>query len=214
MFTQTQNPVITSSDFINKVFAYFGLAVLMSALGAFYAPAFLPKSAYGIVIILELILIFTSRMWSQRRPLNLILFSFFALLSGISIVPLLAYAQAVGGAQIIAKALFASTGMFVGAAIYGQTTHRNLTGLRGFLMISLIGLIIVGILQIFFFSALVELISSGIGVIVFSGFIVYEMQMLKQYPENMAIEAALSLYLSFFNLFTSILRFMLALSRD
>lgn len=214
MYMQTQSSVITSTNFLNKVFAYFGLAILMSALGAFYAPAFLPKSAYGIVILLELALIFTSRMWSQRRPLNLILFVSFALLSGISIVPLLTYAKMTAGSQIIAKAFFATTGMCLGAAIYGKTTQRNLASLAGFLTMSLIGLIIVGILQIFFFSNTVEMISAGIGVIVFSGFIAYEVQSLKNYPENMAIEAALSLYLTVFNLFTSVLRLMLALSRD
>ena len=214
MLAQSQPQAIISNTFYNKVFGYFGLAIMMSTVGIFYAPAYLPPSAYIIALILELGLIFTSRMWSQRRPLNIILFVTFAFLTGVTIVPLLTYAKAVGGITIIFKALFASTGMFLGAAIYGHTTHRNLTGMRGFLMIGLIGLIIVGVLQIFFFSSVVELISSGFGVLLFSGFIVYEIQRLKYYPENMAIEAALSLYLSFFNLFISVLRLMLALSRN
>jgi len=214
MFAQTHAPTVQSPEFTNKVFGYFGLAILMSAVGVFYAPAFLPASAYNIALILELILIFTSGMWSKKRPLNIILFATFAFLSGVSVVPLLAMAKMVGGTALIYKALFATTGMFLGAAIYGFITKRSLSGIAGFLTIGLIGLIIVGILQIFFYSSTVELISSGFGVLLFSGFIAYDIQKLKYYPENMAIEAALSLYLSFFNLFVSILRFMLALNRD
>lgn len=214
MFTQNPAIKVASTEFINKVFAYFGLAVLMSAMGVFYAPVFLPKSAYGIAFILELALIFTSGMWSQKRPLNIILFSFFAFLTGVTVLPLLAYAKATGGATLIYKALFATTGMFLSAAVYGHITKRNLMGMRGFLVISLIGLILVGILQIFFYSPIVELISSGAGVIIFSGFVAYDIQKLKYYPEKMAIEAALSLYLSAFNLFTSILRLMIGLNRN
>lgn len=214
MFTQAQSPSIQSPVFLNKVFGYFGLAVLMSAVGVFYAPAFLPPSAYNIALILELILIFTSGMWSQKRPLNIILFATFAFLSGVTVVPLLAMAKATAGVGIIYKALFASTGMFVGSAIYGQITKKNLLGMRGFLITGLIGLIIVGILQIFFYSNTVELIASGFGVLLFSAFVAYDIQKIKHYPENMAIEAALSLYLSFFNLFVSVLRLMLALGRD
>lgn len=214
MFATDLQTGVQSTTFLNKVFTYFGLAILMSATGALYAPAFLPPSAYNIALILELILIFTSGMWSQIKPLNLILFVAFAFLSGISVVPLLAMAKMVGGIALIYQALFATTGMFLAAATYGMITKRNLMGMSGFLITSLIGLIIVGILQIFFYSSTVELISSGFGVILFSGFVAYDIQKLKYYPENMAIEAALSLYLSFFNLFTSVLRLMLALSRD
>lgn len=214
MFTQAHAPTTQSPTFMNKVFAYFGLAILMSAVGVLYAPIFLPKSAYMVAMVLELVLIFTSRFWSQRRPLNIILFATFAFLSGITVVPLLAMAKASGGSVLIYKALFASTGMFLGAAIYGNITKRNLMGMSGFLVTGLIGLIIVGIMQIFFYSNMVEIISSGFGVLLFSGFIAYDIQKLKHYPENMAIEAALSLYLSFFNLFISVLRLMLALGRD
>ncbi len=214
MFTQAQAPAVQSPTFLNKVFGYFGIAILMSAVGVFYAPAFLPPSAYNIALILELVLIFTSGMWSQKRPLNIILFATFAFLTGVTVVPLLAMANAVGGAALIYKALFATTGMFLGAATYGFITKRNLMGMRGFLITGLIGLIIVGILQIFFYSSTVELISSGVGVLLFSGFIAYDIQKLKYYPENMALEAALSLYLSFFNLFISVLRLMTALGRN
>ena len=57
------------------------------------------------------------------------------------------------------------------------------------------------------------MIFSGFGVAVFSGYIMYDIQQLKNYPENQYIEAALQLYLDIFNLFIYILRLMSALNR-
>jgi len=112
------------------------------------------------------------------------------------------------------KALLATILTFTAAAIFGWTTHFNLSGMRGFLVIGLIGLIITGVLGFFFpWGNTMELVYSGGGVLLFTGFIMYDFQRLKKFPENMYIEAALSLYLDIFNLFLFMLRLMLA-SRD
>ena len=75
-------------------------------------------------------------------------------------------------------------------------------------------MIIVGVIGIFVpWGSTMELVYSGIGILLFSAFTAYNMQSLKRYPEDRYIDAALSLYLDIFNLFLFILRFMMA-SRD
>jgi hypothetical protein len=68
-------------------------------------------------------------------------------------------------------------------------------------------MIIVGVIGIFLpWGSTTEMIYSGIGVLLFTGYTMYDFQKLKMYPENMYIEAALQLYLDIFNLFIFILR--------
>ncbi len=214
---QTQT---AESSFLMKVMNYTALAFAITALGTLLAPKILPLSflqggGMWIIFIAEIILIFTSSKWSQlQRPTNMLLFSLFAFLSGITLYPLLTIALHIGGTTLVFKALTTTVALSFAAGIYARTTNRNLAGIGGFLMMGLIGLIVVGILQIFWFSSTVELFASGFGVILFSGFIAYDIQMIQKYPENRAIEASLALYLSIFNLFISVLRLLLALNRD
>jgi hypothetical protein len=74
-------------------------------------------------------------------------------------------------------------------------------------LVGLLGMIIVGVIGIFIpWGSTTEMIYSGIGVLLFTGYVMYDFQKLKAYPENMYIEAALQLYLDIFNLFIFILR--------
>lgn len=211
---------VVYSSFLMTVMNYVALAFGVTAIGSYLAPALLPagflqSGGYWIIFIAELALVFTASRWSQiARPWNVVLFLSFAFLSGLTLYPLLAYAGAVGGLALVSKALVVTVALSFAAGIYARTTERDLSGMGGFLMMGLIGLIVVGILQIFWPSNTVELWSSGIGVLLFSGFIAYDIQMIEQYPENRALEASLALYLSIFNLFTSVLRFLIAMNRE
>ena len=218
-----ENPAVKTGiepTFFGKVMTFFALAMGASALGTFLAfQYFLPYLLSNVAIFyglfaLELIIILTSRLWRERKPLNRLLFALFALLTGITLAPLLALTLSVAGPAIIFKALAVTALMFVASAIFGWTTKINLSGLRGFLLMALIGLIIVGIVGIFVpWSNNFELIVSGVGVVIFSGFTMYDFQKIRNYPEDAYIDAALMLYLDIFNLFVYVLRLLLALNR-
>ncbi|MCC6643414.1 Bax inhibitor-1/YccA family protein [Candidatus Peregrinibacteria bacterium] len=216
-----QTRPVYGSSFVSKVMFFFGLAVAASAAGAFVGlnyliPFFLSNTAFiYLLIIAELGLILTSQWWSKTTPLNYILFTIFAVITGITLVPVLAYfLESAAGVDILIKAFGATALMFGAAAVFGHTTHFNLQGLRGFLMMSLIGMIVVSVIGIFVpWSNTFEMIFSGIGVVLFSAYTMYDMQKLKSYPEDMYILAAMSLYLDIFNLFLYILRLLAALNR-
>jgi FtsH-binding integral membrane protein len=55
-----------------------------------------------------------------------------------------------------------------------------------------------------------EMIYSGIGVLLFAGYAMYDFQMIKKYPEDRYIDAAMHLYLDIFNLFIFILRLLMS----
>lgn len=208
--------------FINKVYFFFGLAILVSAGGVYfgmdYVMGMIIQSPWMLwaVFGLELVLIFTSRMWSTRCPLNYVLFVLFALMTGVTVVPLIyTFAIEFGGYDVIIKALLATTLMFLASAVVGRTTGKNLQGLSGVIFMGLIGMLIVGVIGIFFpWSNTFEMLYSGFGVILFSVFVMVDMQRIGSFPEDRYIDAALALYLDIFNLFINILRLMGALRRD
>jgi len=208
--------------FLSKVMFFFGLAILTSAAGTFVGfkymiPLFIAnQSVIWILFAMELVLIFTARIWSTRKPINYLLFATFAFVTGITLVPLLASVLLeFGGPDIIIKALGATTLMFTATAVFGWVTHRNLSGLSGFLWVSLIGMIIVSLIGIFIpWNNSFEMIFSGFGVIVFGAFTMYDIQKLKLFPQDRALDAALMLYLDIFNLFIYILRLMSAGRRN
>ena len=203
-----------SPSFIMKVMAYVALAFGLMTVGALFAPAIIPASrgAFIGLGIITMIFIWFSHAWvNLPRPLNFICFGLMALMTGLVSYPIMAYAAIVGGMQMIFTALLATTCLALAAGVFAMTTKKDLTGMGGFLFMALMGLIVVSFLQIFWFNEVVELISAGVGVVLFSAFIAYDVQMIKHFPEDRAMEAAIMLYVSLFNLFTSILRLMIAL---
>lgn len=210
------------TTFFGKVMFTFSLGILVSALGVylgmeyfnrfFFTTPALMWLAFGI----ELILIFTSRSWSTIKPLNYFLFSAFTFITGITIAPLItAVIIQMQSPEIVIKALAVTGLMFTSAGLVGWTTQRSFEGLRGFLFLGLVGMIIVGVVGIFLpWSNTFEMIFSGIGVLLFSAYAMYDFRMIRNMPEDRYVDAAIALYLDIFNLFIYVLRLLLALRRD
>ena len=115
----------------------------------------------------------------------------------------------------IARVFFITAGMFGAASLYGYTTKADLTKFGSFLFMGLIGIIIASLVNLFVGSSAIQFAISVIGVIVFTGLAAYDTQTIKEtYAENAGVEAnsklavfgALSLYLSFINLFQMLLQ--------
>ena len=208
------------ATFFGKVMMYFSLAVIISAAGVFvssqYFMSFFAANPALIYVLyaVELGLIFTSHFWSTKTPLNRILFAAFAFITGVTISPLIVQLTATAaGTVLVYKALGITGLMFSATAIFGSITKINLSGLRGFLLIALIGMIVTSVVGIFLpWGSTFEMLFSGFGVVLFSAFVAYDFQKIKHYPEDRYIDAALNLYLDIFNLFLYILRFLTSLS--
>ena len=117
--------------------------------------------------------------------------------------------------QAVANAFFAASATFLGAALYGYTTNRDLTALGGLLFMALFGLIIAMIANWFFQSDALGYAISILGVLIFTGLTAYDTQRLKmtyfqvqgtELAQKVAIMGALSLYLNFINLFLFLLQ--------
>src|SRR3989344_221861 len=207
-----------------QVYALFALAMGLTALGVFfgtlYAPVLFRGGTHMILLSTELAIILSAPLWMQRSPLNILLFGAFPLLSGITITPYLwAVSQGyVNGNAILFNAIIATTFMSAAAALFARTTSINLCIMGRALFFAVLGLIGFSLLQIFVpglrQSIGFEMGISAAGVVIFALFTAYDIQRIQtasRYGANPFL-LALSLYLDIFNLFLSVLRFMLAIA--
>ena len=118
-------------------------------------------------------------------------------------------------ATSITQVFFVTAAAFGALSLWGYTTKRDLSGWGSFLIMGVFGIIIAAIVNIFLQSSALQFAISVIGVLVFAGLTAYDTQRIKDgYYELMsdaaamskgAIMGALSLYLDFINMFTSLL---------
>lgn len=221
--SSVSRPVSLTKSTEAQVYGLFALAMGLTAagigIGMLFAQQLLSTGVYMVLGIMELGLIFTSRMWMDKTPLNYVLFGIFPVFSGITITPLilLALVQYANGPAILLNAVAATACMAGAAAVFARTTSMNLGVMGKALLFGLLGLIAMSLLQ-FFVPSLrtetMELAISGIGVVLFGLFTAYDVQRIQQMSRLGAnpFMLALSLYLDIFNLFVYILRFMLVLS--
>lgn len=114
-------------------------------------------------------------------------------------------------AQNVYMALITTTAMFVGMAVVGWTTRKDLQEWGTFFLSALLGLIVALILNRYFQSDIFSFLTSIAGVILFSGLIAYDVQRAKNNAHHGfggAILSALDLILDFFNLMLHILRLL------
>lgn len=172
---------------------------------------------------LAFMLFFSFKLEKMDPNLARMLFYAFAALMGVSI----SYIFILYSGQDITRAFMVTSITFGITSLYGHTTKRNLLGFGPFLMMIMIGALISSVLNAFVlkssgFSIVIDLVF----LVCIIGLIAYETQYLKNtyYSlaaegasmttiRRLAISSALHLYMSFINLFLTILR-LFASSRE
>jgi FtsH-binding integral membrane protein len=109
---------------------------------------------------------------------------------------------------------------FAGLSIYGYTTKRDLSGFGTFLMMGVIGLLVAMVINIFLQSSAMMFAISVIGLLIFAALTAFHTQEIKStyvahashgdqdWLDKAAFDGALSLYISFLNMFQFLLMFM------
>ena len=135
-------------------------------------------------------------------------FAGFSALMGTS----LSYLPYVYAADSMGLVLLATVGMFGATAAFGYITKKDLSGMGQFLVMALFGAIIASLINVFIIGSVgMSLMISAIVAIVSAGLTAYYTQAVKQLylvnggRGNLAVLGALVLYISFINLFLSLL---------
>ena len=86
---------------------------------------------------------------------------------------------------------------------YVFITKKDFSFLGGFLFTGLIIVVVMAVVSLFWQNTTLEFVISGMGALVFSGFILYDTSRLI-YEKSTAVEIAIALFLDIINLFWSI----------
>ncbi len=207
-----------NSKIISKVFLwmFIGLAITFIT-GSVVAsnPSLILEvfkgGTYIFLAIIEIVLVIwlsarITKMSSLSAKIMFILYSF---VSGLTFSTIFVVYQI---SDIIYVFLATSLIMLI-FALLGTFTKLDLTKLGTFLFMGLIGTLIMFIINMFVGGEQLVFIITVISLIVFIGFVAYDVQKIKHLSdnesipeENLAIYGALQLYLDFINIFIDLLR--------
>lgn len=200
----------------SKIYLWMFVGLLVSFVTGYYVST-QPNIVYNIfssgwawlIIIIEIgIAIFlSSRIVKMKTTTARILFLLYSFITGLTL-SLIFVAYKLDSIILI----FGVTSiLFLVFAILGKYLNVNLKKMGTILIMMLVGIIIVSIVNAFIGSTKIELIVSIVGVIVFLGFISYDIrkiEALKNYvtnEDNLVILCAFELYLDFINLFYNLI---------
>ncbi|MXS84857.1 BAX inhibitor (BI)-1/YccA family protein [Nitrosomonas sp. HPC101] len=165
------------------------LAMLAAMIGLMFAVSAARNSIWGVIL--------------------LFLFTFVA---GWWLGPLLQHAlQFKNGAQLIGLAAAGTGIIFFTLASVVTVTRKDFGFLRNFLLAGLILVILASLVNLFLAIPAVSLVISAAAVLVFSGFILFDVSRIINGGETNYVMATLGIYLSLYNIFISLIQLLLAL---
>lgn len=164
----------------------------------------LPIAIAEIVIAI----ILAARIQKMNPLTTKILYIGYCILTGLTFSSIFVYFEM---ASLISIFIITAI-IFALLALYGYTTKRDLTKLGTIIFIGLIGILIGSLLNMFIFkSAMMDTGIAIIGVLIFVGYIAYDVNKIKYMvayvgEEKAAVYGAFQLYLDFINLFIRLLQ--------
>ncbi|MTV82624.1 Bax inhibitor-1/YccA family protein [Secundilactobacillus folii] len=212
------NADVGLNSFLTKMYGWMGLAVLLSAVSAYFfatSPAlmssFAGPSRWIILIVWFAFPFIVSGQALKRPALSFVLLMVYALITGAMFS---GFALIYTGATIT-TAFVSSATVFIVMALYGTVTKRSLAKVGAQATAALIALIVAMVINMFLQSPMISYIFSFVGVIIFTALTASDSQKLKQLYLNsdgsgtastgIAIIGAMQLYLDFVNLFLFLL---------
>ncbi len=118
------------------------------------------------------------------------------------------YLHMPNGTQIVMTALGGTAAIFLGLSAYALVSKRDMSFMGGFLSIGVLVAFLAGLAAVFLHIPALSLTISAVFVLLMSGMILYETSNIIRGGETNYVMATLSLFVSIFNLFTSLLHLL------
>lgn len=126
-------------------------------------------------------------------------------LLGACLGPILSAYVAAGMSGIIAQALAGTAIIFLSLSGYALVTKKDFSFLGGFLVVGMMVVLLAILANIFFAMPAVSLAINAAIIFIMSGFILYDTSRIIHGGETNYVLATVGLYLSIYNIFTSLL---------
>ena len=201
--------VLASNKMIRNTYMLLSMTLLFSALTAGLSLAMrLPHPGMVITLIGYFGLLFLT---TKLRNSGWGLVSVFALTGfmGYTLGPIIGYyLRLPNGGQTVMMAMAGTAIIFLSLSGYALTTRKNFSFMGGFLMVGVLLAFFAGLAAIFFEIPALSLTVSAAFVLLMSGLILYETSNIIHGGETNYVMATVSLYVTIFNLFTSLLHLL------
>ncbi len=215
----TNGIAATQNRVLRNTYALLGVTMIPTVIGAIVGTnlsfAFMRSSP--IISVLVLMAIVYGLMFAIEKNKDssvgvylLLVFTFFM---GVILGPLLQVALSFrNGAQLIAVAAGGTGITFMAMAAFSATTKRDLSGMGRFLFVGAIVLMIAVVANIFLQMPALQLALSAAFILFSSMIIAYTINSVVHGGETNYISATLSIYVSIYNIFSSLLQILMAVT--
>ena len=207
--TQTQSAGLSTNKVLRNTYSLLSMTLLFSALTAGTSMALnLPHPGIILTLAGYFGLLFAT---AKFRNSSMGLVFVFALTGfmGYTLGPILnSYLGMANGGQIVMTAMAMTGAIFLGLSGYALVTRKDFSFMGSFLMVGIIVGFLAGLAAVFFSMPALSLTVSAVFVLLMSGLILYETSNIIHGGETNYIMATVTLYVSIFNLFTSLLHLL------
>jgi modulator of FtsH protease len=210
-----QRSALAANKVIRNTYMLLSATLLFAALSAMASIALkLPNPGIIVTLVGYFGLLF---LVSKFRDSGVGLGLVFALTGfmGYTLGPIIShYLGLPNGGQTVAMAMGLTAAIFLGLSGYALTTRKNFNYMGGFLMVGMIVGIVASLAAIFFELPALSLAVSAIFVLLMSGMILYETSNIIHGGETNYIMATVGLFVTIFNLFTSLMQLLGFMNSD
>ncbi|GLR76048.1 MULTISPECIES: Bax inhibitor-1 family protein [Aliivibrio] len=211
--TRTQESALQTNKVLRNTYFLLSMTLLWSALVAGVSMALnLPRPGIIIMLVGFYGLLFLTEK-NRNNSMGLLFTFLFTGFLGYTIGPILNMYIGAGMGDVILTALGGTALSFMAASAYALTTKRDLSFLNGVLMAGFVVLLIGMVANIFLQMPLLHLAMSGMFILFSTGAILLTTQSIIRGGETSYISATITLYVSIYNIFISLLS-ILGIMRD
>ena len=203
---------VASVDFMKKTYQLLAASMIAAAAGAYVTmPYAMQVIQYKWFIFgAELLVLFFGLGMSRGKPgLNLAMLFIFTFLTGVSLVPLLASLIGMGNGAVIGNAFLMTSVLFGALSLFAINSKSDYANWGKPLFITLIVVIIASLVNYFLLqSPMMHIVITAGVLILFSFFTIYDTQNIANGAYDSPVDAAVSLYIDFLNIFTALLQLL------
>ncbi|ADV47345.1 Bax inhibitor-1/YccA family protein [Nitratifractor salsuginis] len=199
-------------EFLKKTYQLLAASMLAAAVGAYVTMPF-AQAVYEyrwFIFGAELLVLFFGLGLSRGKPgLNLLMLFLFTFLTGVSLVPLFASLIGLGKGAIIGNAFLMTSVLFGALSLFAINSRSDFSSWGKPLFITLIVVIVASLINIFFLkSPMIDILITAGVLLLFGLFTIYDTQNIANGAYDSPVDAAVSLYIDFLNMFTAILQLL------
>lgn len=203
-----------NNEFLAKVFKWFGLGLLITFLVAYVVSTserliitIFTGSTPFIILLLELVcaIWLSVRIHKMQTSTAIVLYLGYTALTGLTFSSIFILYEL----SSIIWVFLATAIVFALFSLIGTRIKTNLNNFGVFLFIGLLSIIILEVINIFLMNNTIDMFLCIVSLIVFIGYVAYDMQKLNRLNtnnDNIAIIGAFNIYLDFINIFIRLLQ--------